>query len=634
MTAALLPNGKQVFVDYNGVPLVNGTVTFYIPNTSTLKNTWQDPQEAILNTNPVVLDELGSAVIYGQGTYRQIVEDSLGNVIWDQLTQGTAASNTYINVQTTFGAVGDGMADDTVAIQAGLAYIETNGGKLYFPSGKYRITAALSVTFDFTTSTSITRPSIIGDSAGNVQILWDGANTPTVYMLTIQRTDSSDGNGLHAHSIIEGISFAPISGGKVGYANGLALIKWAYINVNNIWCNNLNTGIRLEQVISSTFIDIKTTFNNFGLFSLGASSSLLSPVFANNANTFIGCTIGANNVGGMRMIDGSFTMLGGSVEGNAQNTIAGSGYGAYISNTDIGSPIACNFDGVYFEANGTTGNSGTNAAIADVIISHANTLDSNSYNFSSCNFNRLPSNYAPYCIQLSKISTTDAGLGVNDCVFTDYNGYTPSASRSYIKLSNDGGGLTNINLNVCGNDFKQTIEVPDFIQGTVYYGGTRASFVRNKSYICKMINTGAQSISTSTITALTWTTELSNDASIWSAGSPTRLTVPPSTKRVRLYGNIRYAVANPAEQVSWQLFTYKNGAAFLGMANSQMIVGTIGGTNGSYVHTMNCASGPIEVTDGDYFELMTLQNSGGSLSTDTGSTGATGATWFAMEIIS
>lgn len=84
--ATLLQNGEQTFLDSNGSPLAGGSVYFYIPNTTTFKNTWQDPGATILNTNPVVLDSAGRAIIYGVGAYRQVVKDSLGNTIWDQLT--------------------------------------------------------------------------------------------------------------------------------------------------------------------------------------------------------------------------------------------------------------------------------------------------------------------------------------------------------------------------------------------------------------------------------------------------------------------------------------------------------------------------------------------------------------------
>lgn len=85
--ATILPPGETTFFDANGNPLASGTVAFYIPNTSTPKNTYQDAGASILNTNPVVLDAGGRAIIYGTGQYRQVVKDASGNTIWDQLTQ-------------------------------------------------------------------------------------------------------------------------------------------------------------------------------------------------------------------------------------------------------------------------------------------------------------------------------------------------------------------------------------------------------------------------------------------------------------------------------------------------------------------------------------------------------------------
>lgn len=93
----LLPNAKQTFLDANGNPLAGGFVYFYVPGTTTLKATWSNPTETMLNTNPVVLDAAGRATIYGTGQYREVVKDSLGNTVWDQLTQAPGFIPTNIS---------------------------------------------------------------------------------------------------------------------------------------------------------------------------------------------------------------------------------------------------------------------------------------------------------------------------------------------------------------------------------------------------------------------------------------------------------------------------------------------------------------------------------------------------------
>jgi len=109
---ALLPNGKQTFLDSNGDPLASGTIEYYIPGTTSFKDTWQDSTQTILNTNPVRLDSAGRALVWGSGWYRQVVKDSLGNVIWDQNVYGLEEATKLIEVEFTGAPVGTGVAAD------------------------------------------------------------------------------------------------------------------------------------------------------------------------------------------------------------------------------------------------------------------------------------------------------------------------------------------------------------------------------------------------------------------------------------------------------------------------------------------------------------------------------------------
>jgi microcystin-dependent protein len=132
--ATLLPNGKQQFFDANGHPLAGGSVTFSVPGTTTPKSTWQNSGQTTLNTNPILLDINGSAVIYGSGCYRQIVKDSGGNTIWDQPTCDTSStsliwagqSGGVANAQTLTAANFSALDGQTISFIAGL----TNTGVL------------------------------------------------------------------------------------------------------------------------------------------------------------------------------------------------------------------------------------------------------------------------------------------------------------------------------------------------------------------------------------------------------------------------------------------------------------------------------------------------------------------------
>ena len=137
-TASLLPNGRQQFFDSNGNPLAGGTIAYYIPGTTTYKNTWQDAGQAALNTNPVLLDDLGSCQVYGSGQYRQVVRDSLGNLIWDALTNeysipttsggsSTTSIITETATLTTFRAITSSTVSTPLVYLDGYAFVNDGG---------------------------------------------------------------------------------------------------------------------------------------------------------------------------------------------------------------------------------------------------------------------------------------------------------------------------------------------------------------------------------------------------------------------------------------------------------------------------------------------------------------------------
>jgi hypothetical protein len=99
--------------------LAGGSVGMYTPSTLSTKQTWQDSGETILNSNPVPLDANGCAIMYGGGTYRQILFDSLGNTVWDQPTTavGSTSGITQLTGDVTAGP-GSGAQATTIAAAA------------------------------------------------------------------------------------------------------------------------------------------------------------------------------------------------------------------------------------------------------------------------------------------------------------------------------------------------------------------------------------------------------------------------------------------------------------------------------------------------------------------------------------
>ncbi len=80
--ASLLPTTKMMFLGNDGNPLVGGKLYTYDSGTTTPRPTYQDAAATILNTNPIILDARGEALIFWNGSYRVELRDALNNLIW------------------------------------------------------------------------------------------------------------------------------------------------------------------------------------------------------------------------------------------------------------------------------------------------------------------------------------------------------------------------------------------------------------------------------------------------------------------------------------------------------------------------------------------------------------------------
>jgi parallel beta-helix repeat protein len=112
---SILQPAETTFFDAIGFPLVGGKVFFYQPNTENPATTWKDSMLATPNTNPVILDAAGRAIIWGNTTYRQVVQDRFGNTIWDQIVTTNVSST---DLSGTGGAALIGLPDGSTLASA------------------------------------------------------------------------------------------------------------------------------------------------------------------------------------------------------------------------------------------------------------------------------------------------------------------------------------------------------------------------------------------------------------------------------------------------------------------------------------------------------------------------------------
>ena len=79
----------------------------------------------------------------------------------------------WSNVKTFFGAMGDGVTDDTMALQSAIDSLDSAHPVIYLPAGTYRITSTLNIV-------AKAYVAIIGEDPETTKIVWDGATSGTM----------------------------------------------------------------------------------------------------------------------------------------------------------------------------------------------------------------------------------------------------------------------------------------------------------------------------------------------------------------------------------------------------------------------------------------------------------------------
>jgi hypothetical protein len=186
---------------------------------------------------------------------------------------------------TDFGAVGDGVTDDTAELQNAINYASANGLTLLVPEGTYITTTVLTL--------PTTGSNIVGDVSQPI-IKRTGADTTPVFQVAQANVG---GGGTFENLYIDGDNIATegFNLGRInGANNGYTSFGTKIINCNVFRCTS--TGINTGSFATNAAVDVvidkcDVRENGVGISIQQPLASIISTKFASNTK---GLTIGGN----------------------------------------------------------------------------------------------------------------------------------------------------------------------------------------------------------------------------------------------------------------------------------------------------------------------------------------------------
>ena len=305
--------GWQFFTD-NGVPLSGGLLYTYAAGTTTPETTYTDNTGTTQNANPIVLDAAGRPPyeiwLTTNTTYKFVIKTSTNTLIgtYDNIPGANDASYVFTDLANTtdvakgdaligfrqsnssgvltgavgktvhdklqeivsvkdFGAVGDGIADDTSAIQAAIDAVSR--GVLVFPQGTYNTSATINIAAKNAQNDA---------TQSNLEILAYGAK--------IVSTVSGSTAALYINGckrlIISGLEVSAASTTLTVQVQGLWNSTWDSCNFGNVQFSGL--GSTFDSNYWNKFVNCA-----FGTITINTGTKASRSEF--NANTFDTCRI-------------------------------------------------------------------------------------------------------------------------------------------------------------------------------------------------------------------------------------------------------------------------------------------------------------------------------------------------------
>lgn len=298
-------------------PVTGGTSTRMLFNNAGVAGEYNNTQvTAFLNTFTSTLK--GLVPPSGGGTTNFLRAD--GTFAIPPGGSGGGGGSGTVNVKD-FGAVGDGVADDTAAIQAAIDFAYAHNQKtVYVPSGNYKTTASLyldppgNLRANFANPTIINfSMSLVGDEGVGNHEMWGSSIRPTSNSFTALYVGTGQGmmvknlNILGPTGTYRGLQPFPVCGlGLCGASGGSSRTRIENCNIENYYYGVETSANGHDQLCdSNTFIKVMVD---------NSAVAFYIPGTQNFINSFYDCqgigTVGiwATNGGGAHVWGGNWSV--------------------------------------------------------------------------------------------------------------------------------------------------------------------------------------------------------------------------------------------------------------------------------------------------------------------------------------
>jgi hypothetical protein len=424
-------------------------------------------------TAQLLANELADIVSNGSINPAKLSSGALPSGVTATATGSTTArtlANRFADVVNVkdFGAVGDGVTDDTAAINSAIAASRT----IYFPSGAYRLTSTVVIerTVRLVGAGSHTSFISIDHSGNGIVFQPTGAGTSNVFLSTCSIVDLTVSRPTSITSPADNIWLRQCNGFRA-------------INVSS---NNGNTCFRISGGQLNTLTNCNAFASNTSIVKATENAGILLENAELSGGSFQPCyTVNISNLFGSTTNVLDYNIKVRSCDGlninNAYLAYADVAHIGFVRQSTSSNIAAINITNVYFDCIGFFGGSNTPYAITAFHDLPAGNYGVNSLNVSDCvmannagdpavsNFNALI-DFSKHGRNVSfkgcyiANSGADYGVEINDASVGGPSGSYVFSGNTFSNLSNDpspgSGGAFYANsvdqLILDGNNFRDT----------------------------------------------------------------------------------------------------------------------------------------------------------------------------------